>query len=335
MTDKKTIGIYGNSLQKARKQSANALYNILHSRGHEMVIFDVDEELSQGAVVPREYRFADVDYGPLTPDQVEEQFPRVQADSLDVILFRRDPPNDAHTIDLMTSLYPHAQYINSPQIIKDMDKKYMQKIAHIDSSFVPETYFSSNPNQITEYISQLGETILKPLNDLGGNGIRKVTSQTDSLDTILADMTANDSEIVVQKFMPEVSLGDKRVIYMDGEVMGQYNRIPPEGEYIANLAQNGTAHDATLTNSERDIIKTITPTLRRDGIYFAGLDFIGDKLTEINVANPGFSHLIQKGHVHVLASELEGIMNVQPKKITPYSLFNTRPVAKQAAQYTF
>ncbi len=208
---------------------------------------------------------------------------------LDVILMRKDPPFDRKYL-YATYLLEHAEnegvyVINKPQSLRDANEKMF-------TAWFPqcctETLVTRDSHKIREFLHELGNIILKPLDGMGGASIFHVKEGEPNLNVILESMTHNDSHYVMaQKYLPEIKDGDKRILMINGEPVPYcLARIPPKGETRGNLAVGGTGEGRPLTEQDRWIAAQVGPTLREKGLVFVGLDVIGSTLTEINVTSP-------------------------------------------------
>jgi glutathione synthase len=152
---------------------------------------------------------------------------------------------------------------------------------------MPPTLITSDREEILAFRQEHGDIILKPLFGNGGAGVFRVKPGDENMNSMLEMFTLLYREpIIVQRYLPEVRAGDKRIILVDGEPAGAVLRVPAEGEARANLHVGGRALKTTLTRREEEICHAIGPTLRRQGLVFVGIDVIGDYLTEINVTSP-------------------------------------------------
>lgn len=208
---------------------------------------------------------------------------------LDVILMRKDPPFDRKYL-YATYLLEHAEnegvyVINKPQSLRDANEKMF-------TAWFPqcctETLVTKDSHRIKEFLHELGDIILKPLDGMGGASIFRVKEGEANLNVILEIMTHNDSRYAMaQKYLPEIKDGDKRILMINGEPVPYcLARIPPKGETRGNLAAGGTGEGRPLTEQDRWIASQVGPTLRDKGLVFVGLDVIGTTLTEINVTSP-------------------------------------------------
>lgn len=208
---------------------------------------------------------------------------------LAVILMRKDPPFDMEYI-YATYLLEQAEragtlVVNRPASLRDANEKFFT-VNFSDCS--PPTLVSRRAEDIRGFLQRQGDIILKPLGGMGGYSIFRVRTGEPNLNVIIETLTQHGSRYTMaQRFIPEISAGDKRILLIDGEpVPYALARIPPPGETRGNLAVGGSGEGRPLTARDRWIAAQVGPELRRRGILFAGLDVIGDFLTEINVTSP-------------------------------------------------
>ena len=213
----------------------------------------------------------------------------IPLDQLDVIIMRKDPPFDQEYI-YATYLLERAEsmgvyVVNKPQSLRDANEKLF-------TAWFPqccaETLVAREPARIRSFLHEQGEIILKPLDGMGGTSIFHLRKDDPNLSVILETMTQYNSRyVMVQKYIPEIKDGDKRILMINGEAVPYaLARIPAQGETRGNLAAGGRAEGRELTEQDCWIASQVGPTLREKGLIFVGLDVIGDKLTEINVTSP-------------------------------------------------
>ncbi len=206
---------------------------------------------------------------------------------VDIVLMRQDPPFDMAYITathLLQHVHPHTLVINDPVEVRNAPEKLF--VTHFPE-LMPPTLISSDKTEITAFRAEHRDIIVKPLFGNGGAGVFHIDPEDDNLNALLEMFTSLYREpIVVQKYLPEVRAGDKRIILIDGRAAGAVSRVPAVGEARANLHVGGTAVQTTLTPREQEICETIGPTLKEKGLVFVGIDVIGDYLTEINVTSP-------------------------------------------------
>ena len=206
---------------------------------------------------------------------------------VDVVLMRQDPPFDMAYITA-THLLEHvsrtALVVNDPAAVRNAPEKLFA--THF-VGLMPPTLIGSDPEAIVDFRRRHGDIILKPIFGNGGAGVFHLKPDDDNLNALLEMFTRLSREpVIVQRYLPEIRQGDKRIILVEGEPVGAVLRVPKAGEARANLHAGGQAKKATLSARDRAICAAIGPTLRAQGLVFVGIDVIGDYLTEINVTSP-------------------------------------------------
>lgn len=209
--------------------------------------------------------------------------------NVDVVLMRNDPPTNMHYITstyILEKLPPKTLVLNDPKFVRDLPEKlFICKYPEL----MPPTLVTQNLEIAMDFINVHHEIVIKPLYEFGGRDIIKISKNTSSLESkqILHKMIAKyKSSVMLQKFLPAVKNGDKRVIMIDGSVAAVINRIPEQGKITANMATGGTPQRTTLTNKEKEICDIISKELQGKQILFAGLDLIDEFITELNVTSP-------------------------------------------------
>jgi glutathione synthase len=207
---------------------------------------------------------------------------------VDVILMRQDPPFDmayitaTHLLELLPENGPLV--VNDPASVRNAPEKlFVLRFKEL----MPPTLLSLDREAIRAFWREHGDIILKPLFGNGGAGVFRLRPGDENLNSLLEMYALVHREpVMVQRYLPEVRQGDKRVILVEGEPGGAVMRVPPEGEARANLHVGGRAVKCELTARDREICAAIGPTLREQGLVFVGIDVIGDYMTEINVTSP-------------------------------------------------
>ncbi|KAK3584132.1 hypothetical protein CHS0354_035212 [Potamilus streckersoni] len=207
-------------------------------------------------------------------------------DDFDVVLMRKDPPYNMNYIVAthILSLAKKTRVLNIPHALREAPEKiYPFQFPGI----FPPTLISRKIQDLKSFAAEHDSVILKPLDGNGGRGIVKTSASDANFPSLCELLTVQESEYaVIQNYLPEVRTGDKRVILLDGEAVGAVLRVPPTGENRANLHIGGTAVQTELTAREKEMCSIIGPALKKDGLYFTGIDVIGDYITEINVTSP-------------------------------------------------
>jgi glutathione synthase len=208
---------------------------------------------------------------------------------LDFLLMRKDPPFDMDYVysTYMLDLAEQAgvTVVNRPQALRDANEKCFT--THFPQCCVP-ALITRSATEIKTFVVDHGLSVVKPLGGMGGDSIFQLRPADPNLNVILESMTGGNQDLVmVQRYIPEIAAGDKRILVVNGEpVPWALARIPGAGDFRGNLAKGGTGKGVALTDRDRWICSQVAPELKRRGILFAGLDVIGDWLTEINVTSP-------------------------------------------------
>ena len=210
-------------------------------------------------------------------------------DELDIVLMRRDPPFDMGYIytTYMLELAEKAGtiVINRPQSLRDANEKFF--INNFPQCCVP-MIISSSSSLIREFVSEHGRCVVKPLDGMGGESVFQISDSDMNMNVILETITRHNTRpVMVQTYIDEISQGDKRILMVDGEpVPYALARFAGAGDFRGNLAKGGSSKGVPLSERDRWICSQVAPELKRRGILFAGLDVIGDWLSEVNVTSP-------------------------------------------------
>ncbi|SNT18729.1 glutathione synthase [Tropicimonas sediminicola] len=215
--------------------------------------------------------------------------PEVQLDlgEMDVVWLRQDPPFDMGyitTTHILEWLSPKVLVANDPFWVRNCPEKLL--VLQFPD-LIPPTMIARDLQDLRRFKKEHGDIILKPLYGNGGAGVFRLDPNDRNLASLHELFESLSSEpLIAQKFIPDVSNGDKRVILVDGEPVGAINRVPAEGETRSNMHVGGRPEKVALTERDREICAAIGPLLRERGQIFVGIDVIGDYLTEINVTSP-------------------------------------------------
>ena len=207
---------------------------------------------------------------------------------VDVVLMRQDPPFDLGYITathLLERIQGETLVVNDPGSVRNAP----EKIWVLDyARFMPPTAVTRSAGVARKFLAEHGEIVVKPLHGNGGKAIFKISRDGQNLASLMEVFnTAYREPHMLQAFLPGVAEGDKRIVLIDGKVVGAVNRIPGEGEIRSNLAVGGSAAKTELSETEAEICALLGPELKRRGLLFVGIDVIGGKwLTEINVTSP-------------------------------------------------
>jgi glutathione synthase len=210
-------------------------------------------------------------------------------DQLDVILMRKDPPFDMEYI-YTTYMLERAEaagvlVVNRPQSLRDANEKLFTAVF---PQCCPATLVTREMERIRSFLREHGDIIVKPPDGMGGAGIFRLRTDDPNIGVVLETLTQRNQRLVMaQRYIPEISQGDKRILLIDGEpVPYALARMPAAGETRANLAAGGKGVGVKINDRDRWICQQVGPVLRDKGLLFVGLDVIGDYLTEINVTSP-------------------------------------------------
>ncbi|MBK3731807.1 glutathione synthase [Azospirillum brasilense] len=211
----------------------------------------------------------------------------VDLSTMDVVLMRQDPPFDMAYITathMLEHIQPKVLVLNDPAEVRNAPEKLF--VTHFPD-LMPPTLITSDKQAVLDFRAQHKDIIVKPLFGNGGAGVFHLKPDDENLGSLLELFTQLYREpVIVQKYLPEIRQGDKRIILIDGEPAGAVSRMPQEGEARANFHAGGSAKKTELTAREQEICKAIGPVLRAKGLVFVGIDVIGDYMTEINVTSP-------------------------------------------------
>lgn len=256
------------------------------ARGHSLFYYTPDKlAYQEGRVTARGW--------PVTVQRVKGdhytlgQEAEVDLADFDVVWLRQDPPFDMGyitTTHILDMIHPNTLVVNDPTWVRN----YPEKLLVLDfPDLTPPTMIARDLETLKDFRARHGDVILKPLYGNGGAGVFKLR-QDDSNLASLHEMFSgiNREPLIMQKFLPDVSKGDKRVILVDGEPVGAINRVPAKGETRSNMHVGGRPEKVDLTERDLEICAAIGPLLREKGQIFVGIDVIGDWLTEINVTSP-------------------------------------------------
>jgi glutathione synthase len=263
-------------------------------RGYRIFVYEPKDLTYQDGRVTAQGRFVTL-IDQLTNYFMVQETTTLFLDQAKFVLLRQDPPfNMAYitTTFLLELLPPSTVVLNNPRSVRNAPEKLW-------TLFFPDltapTLLTRDQNQIEAFLDKHGTIIVKPLYDFGGNGIFKIT-QGDANYGSLIELYQHlyQEPFVVQRFLPEVALGDKRIILINGEVGGIFKRIPPQGQARSNVRIGGTAHPCDLSARDQEICTRLAPYLKEQGLMLVGLDVIGDYVTEINVTSPTGMRLMNR-----------------------------------------
>jgi glutathione synthase len=212
---------------------------------------------------------------------------RTDLADVDVVLLRQDPPFDMAYVTsthLLERVHPQTLVVNDPAHVRNAPEKIMVTLF---PDLMPPTLITRDREAIEEFRDEHGEIVMKPLYGNGGAAVFKTGAKDPNFGSLFDLFSTMVREPwVVQRFLPAVVKGDKRIILVDGEPLGGVNRVPAENDIRSNMVRGGAAETTQLTPREKEICDRIGPTLKERGLLFVGIDVIDGHLTEINVTSP-------------------------------------------------
>ena len=273
-----TIDVSGDSSFVLGLEAQNRGYDLVHYLPNDLSLID-------GKVVAR--------VRPLTLTKGVQPFfalgtpMQLNLAEATIVLMRQDPPFDMSYVTLthmLEHIHPKTLVVNDPFHVRNAPEKLLVTLfPHL----MPKTLITRNAQEIHAFRNEFKDIIIKPLYGNGGTGVFHITPEDENLNVVLEMFQQTFREpFIIQRYLPEVRQGDKRIILVDGKAMGAINRIPVAGESRSNMHVGGHVEASALTKRDREICETIGPVLQERGLIFTGIDVIGDFLTEINVTSP-------------------------------------------------
>lgn len=236
------------------------------------LIFDVQE------VVPHVNQNHPFDVSPVE---------RLTADEVDAVFIRTDPPFDsAYLMNtwLLDHMPAHIPVINNPAGVRAVNEKVW---AARFADLMPRTLITRQKSQYLDFLAEAGKVIVKPTDGFGGAGIFKLEADDSNRAVAFETLSENGArEVIVQEYVPQATVGDKRILLLNGDPLGAVLRVHGEGDHRNNFFAGGTAHPTEITERDQEIIKRLRPHLQELNLHFVGIDVIGDYLIEVNVTSP-------------------------------------------------
>lgn len=269
-----------------RSDSTLLIAREAQARGHEIFYYTPDKlTYREGSIVARGhkvtflegyedfYAFGDEWYEPLH--------------DMDVVLLRQDPPFDMtylSTTYLLEQLMPDVLVVNNPMSVRNFPEKIFPTLLE---HYMPPTLISADVRAIEDFRRDYRDIVIKPLYGYGGRSIFRIKPDDQNFNALMEmNFTNNNEPVMVQQFLPEVTTADRRIVMIDGEVAGVIGRIPASDDIRANMRVGGVPVKASLTPKQFAMCEELGEILREEGLIFAGVDMIGDYLTEINLTSP-------------------------------------------------
>src|SRR4029453_3496424 len=258
-----------------------------HRRGHEIYFMELDDLFIRAGTPGGRYRRLEL--ARAVPHYRLGESRTGSLEEFDSVWMRKDPPFDLKyffVTHLLSLVDPSKSFVmNDPKGLREANEKlYALRFPEQ----IPQTLVTSDMARLRAFMSELGgEMIIKPLDSSGGSGAVYLNEQNRNTNSILEVATDNSRRLVMgQRYLPEIRQGDKRIIVLNGEPLGAVLRVPLESETRGNIHVGGQCVKTEVTERDREICEALSPLLRQDGLYFVGLDVIGNYLTEVNVTSP-------------------------------------------------
>lgn len=271
-----------------KKDTSFAMLLAAQKRGYELFYMEMDDLYIDNGKPMASMRSLQVKRDPQDWFTLDEPSQHNLAE-LDVILMRKDPPFDGEFL-YATQMFELAEQagtlvVNKAQSLRDFNEKLFTSWF---PDLIPDTLVTRKSELIRAFHKKHGDMICKPLDGMGGTSIFRVKQDGTNIGVIIETLTnLGSTYAMVQKYLPEIKDGDKRILIVDGQVVPYcLARLPTNGETRGNLAAGGIGRPQPISESDRKIAEAIAPTLVEKGLIFVGLDVIGDKITEINVTSP-------------------------------------------------
>src|SRR3954452_18825273 len=283
-----TVAVQMDPIQRIRIAGDSTFAMMLEAqrRGHRLLYFTPEQlSMRNGQVVahvqPIKVRDVENDHFTLEPPE------RIDLATTDVVLMRQEPPFDMGYVTathLLERIHPKTLVVNDPAEVRNAPEKlFVTYFPHL----MPATLITRDKAEIEAFRDEFGDIVMKPLHGHGGAAVVRITREDPNFGSLFDLFSTIFKEPwVVQRFLPEVKEGDKRIILIDGDAAGAINRVPAANDIRSNMVRGGAAKPTDLSAREREICETIGPELKRRGQIFVGIDVIDGNLTEINNTCP-------------------------------------------------
>jgi glutathione synthase len=271
------------------KDTSFAFIRAAQARGHQSFhCLPQDLHVREGRTLATVHRLEILTGPPYILLRKDEGAQVVELSDIDAVFIRKDPPFDQAYL-YATLMLERARgktlVINDPRGLRDANEKLYA--LHF-SEWTPKTFVTSDRDMIHQFVLDVGgKAVIKPLDGAGGWGVMMLRSDDKNARAIVDMLTGEGQRLaMVQAFLPAVSQGDKRILLLDGEPLGAILRVPRQDEIRSNIHVGGNVVPTEITAREQELVRSIAPRLRADGLIFVGLDVIGEHLTEVNVTSP-------------------------------------------------
>ena len=281
----KIIAVQGNHPSKLNPISDTSVFlaNEIQNKGYKIFYYDPkDLSVTNSNVIASgffvKFNYAKKNFYKIIKKQ------KLELSKCKFILIRQDPPFNLEYISathILDAIKDKVKIINNPTSIRNVSEK-LYSVRY--QKYMPSTTFTQNINEIKKFLKKHKKIIIKPINSYSGNDIHFLNKFNSKL---INKFINKHNYIMCQKFLPKISKGDKRVFLINGKVCGAISRVPKKGSFLSNLSKGAKPINVLLTKTENRISRIIAKDLKKENIYFAGIDFIDQKLNgDINVTSP-------------------------------------------------
>ena len=243
----------------------------------QSLIFENDQLYAKGKYFKIDYEGQNI---------IELNSEKVLIENFDIVFIRQIPPFNQQylTTTYLIETLKRSLILNDPRSIRDVTEKL--SILNF-KDYIPDTMVSSNTNEIKDFIEKHNVAILKPLYDCAGQGVIKIEYNTQNLEKAIEAIVKEQGYVMLQEYLPNIrDFGDKRVMFLDGEVLGVINRKAKQGEFRVNMIVGGKSYKTSLTIEEQKLCNEVGKFLKDKNLFLVGIDIIDEKLIEINVTSP-------------------------------------------------
>ena len=280
----KTIAIQGDSLKILNPKTDTTIFLAIEAQKNNKIFYYEPKDLyiknkdifAKGAFV--KFNYLSNSYFKILNKQI------LKLEEADIILIRQDPPFNLEYITTTHILekLKKPNIINNPTAIRNISEKLYSTLF---AKYMPNTIFTSNLDEICKFIEINKKVVIKPIYGFGGNDIHLVTNKTSK--SMLKKIVGKRGHLMCQKFLPGIKKGDKRVFILNGKVRGAISRVPKDGSFLSNISKGAIAKITKINKKEMKICREIGRDLKKNNIFFSGIDFISGKLNgDINVTSP-------------------------------------------------
>jgi len=309
----KIIAIQADPLSKinAKSDSTWLLMNEFKRRGYQLFYYTPNNLLQlNGKILAIGNLITIKKYQPMVYEVGKRQ--TLDLENITAIMIRQNPPLNMEyltTTYLLERIKHKVLILNNPSQIRNCPEKLF--VTNFPQYCPPTIIASSYNNEIKKFIQHHKEVVIKPIYDFGGSYIKKLSYRSKSIKEIIKKYQLKFGNFIIQKFLPSVLNGDKRIILLDGEILGAIKRIPKAGDFRSNLIAGGRAERVEVTKTDLDICRTLRPELKRRGLLIAGIDIIDNFLIEINITSP--TGLVAINKLYNRKTEIEVVNAIERK----------------------